>query len=266
LMAWLLSCIFYLTDVMVYDFMVVTVIVTSLSSSVVIAGVLLNCYRNKENMSKTVDFILTNRISEPRISTDLNENDAKSEHKLMNINQLIKLVLVVFFIGVFLITVFLDLEMFIPNITITRRFYVFKFYPMWCPFEKASFLHTMLRAFQFFTVLPGFILYLVIVTFILIVTIETYNKFVAVSTNLHFISKRTFEEIHKIDMGEVEARTRSEAVCSEAMMRLDKEREILMDTFYVDFIQCLEHYQQLRGRTIGFIFHNFVCGLLVASA
>ncbi|KAL6955512.1 hypothetical protein U1Q18_049320 [Sarracenia purpurea var. burkii] len=104
----------------------------------------------------------------------------------------------------------------------------------------------MIRVFQFFTVLPGFILLSAAATFMLTVIIETHNKFVTASANLRCISERTIEEMHKMDLEEEKALTKCRTVCLEIVMRLDEEREILMDTFYVDFVQSLKRYQQLR--------------------
>lgn len=245
-MVWLSSCIFYLTDLMAYDFVVATITALSSTSSLITGEILLACYYNKEIMLEIMDFFLTDRIPEPQISTELHDNDAKKENKLINGYKVIKVMLVVFLMIVVFMTAFFDTDSLIQVISITKRFYVFKFYPTWCPFENAPFLHAMIRVFQFFTVLPGFILLSAAATFMLTVIIETHNKFVTASANLRCISERTIEEMHKMDLEEEKALTKCRTVCLEIVMRLDEEREILMDTFYVDFVQSLKRYQQLR--------------------
>ncbi|KAL6955510.1 hypothetical protein U1Q18_049318 [Sarracenia purpurea var. burkii] len=69
------------------------------------------------------------------------------------------------------------------------------------------------------------------------VTFETYNKFVTVSENLRSNSEHIFEEMRKMDLEEEKALTKSRTVCLEIVTRLDEEREILMNTFYVDFVR-----------------------------
>lgn len=79
------------------------------------------------------------------------------------------------------------------------------------------------------------------------VTLENHNKFVTVSESLRSSSEHTFEEMYKMDlMEEHEAMTKSRAVYLETVRKLNKERKIVMDTFYVDFKRCVERYQQLR--------------------
>ncbi|KAL6955513.1 hypothetical protein U1Q18_049321 [Sarracenia purpurea var. burkii] len=107
-MVWLISCIFYLSDLMVYDLLVMALTALSLGSSLMVGGTLFTAYYNKESIMEIMEFFLTDRIPEPRIFTELYENDAKKENKLINGNKLIKLALAVFVIAIVSMTALFD--------------------------------------------------------------------------------------------------------------------------------------------------------------
>lgn len=220
----LICSVFYLTDLMVFDYRSVKMMV------------FWAMYRYRREVTRMMKFFLN----------DDECSESIGEGVLINVRKKAIAKILTFLVFIFILDVIFDPNAIIGYGKLTKNFHMIQYFPTWCPYPESTLMYYTIRVFKVATMIPIFSIFLFCFTFNSMVIGQTHNQFGMLTAELDLMSNRAFGELEKMEKFEEESLDSSRVIFIWAEEKVKRERAQLMDVFFGDLVRCMKRYQQLR--------------------